>query len=104
MIKYVILLAVILGIVFVANWMSTRSQKGKSGTAYVTADTTVHDVLALDEGMAEVLASHGMHCLGCPSAVSETLEQACTVHNLDLDEILFAVNDRMKRKNAENED
>ena len=104
MIKYLVLILIILAIVFIANWMGTRAGQGKSDTAYATKDTTVRDVLALDEGIANILAVHGMHCIGCPSAVSETLEQACTVHNLDLDEILFAVNDFMARKEQKNGD
>ncbi len=102
MIKYIVLFIIILAIVFIANWMGTRAQKGKNGTDYVTKDTTIHDAMALDEGIEGILSSHGMHCLGCPSAVSETIDQACTVHNIDVDELLFAVNDYMKRKEAKN--
>ena len=73
-----------------------RSEKGRSAAAYATKDTTIRDVLALDEGIGEMLEKHGMYCSGCPSAVSETVEEACTVHNLDTAEIVKAINDYMK--------
>ncbi|WP_294391076.1 DUF1858 domain-containing protein, partial [uncultured Clostridium sp.] len=41
---------------------------------------------------AEILMSFGMGCLGCPSATMESLEQACIVHGLDMDEVLNKLN------------
>jgi len=37
---------------------------------------------------APVLMEMGMHCLGCPSAQFETLEQAAGVHGME-PEVLF---------------
>ena len=42
---------------------------------------------------ADVLLEAGMHCLGCPSAQAETLEEACEVHGIDVDELLEKLND-----------
>ena len=95
MIKYIVLGLIILFIVFAAAWMGQRTENGRSNTEYATKDTTIRDILALDKGMEDMLAGRGMHCAGCPSAVSETLEQACTVHNLDADEMLGAINEYM---------
>ena len=41
---------------------------------------------------APVFLSIGMHCLGCPSSRGETVEQACMVHGVDVDELLAKVN------------
>ena len=30
----------------------------------------------------------GMHCLGCPSAQGETLEEAAMVHGMDIDALM----------------
>ena len=30
----------------------------------------------------------GMHCLGCPSAQGETLEEAAMVHGMDVDALM----------------
>ena len=39
-----------------------------------------------------ILGEIGMHCLGCPSARSETVEQACYVHGQDVDALLAKLN------------
>ena len=41
---------------------------------------------------AEVLLNAGMHCLGCPSAQAETLEEACAVHGIDVEELVAELN------------
>ena len=41
---------------------------------------------------AEVLLNAGMHCLGCPSAQAETLEEACDVHGIDVNELVAELN------------
>lgn len=40
----------------------------------------------------------GMHCLGCPSARGETLEQACMVHGVDADELIEKINKFLAEK------
>ena len=37
-----------------------------------------------------------MHCLGCPSARGETVEQACMVHGVDPDEFVEGINEFLK--------
>ena len=34
----------------------------------------------------------GMHCLGCPSARGESIEDACAVHGTDADELVAKIN------------
>ena len=34
----------------------------------------------------------GMHCVGCPSASGESIEQACMVHGADPDELVEKIN------------
>lgn len=41
---------------------------------------------------AEILLSAGMHCLGCPASQGETLEEACMVHGLDVEELVEELN------------
>ena len=44
------------------------------------------------ETIATILQAEGMHCLGCPSARSETLEEACQNHEIDCEQILSEIN------------
>ena len=101
MVKYIVIALIIAAIVFMGYQMGMRSENAKPKGEYATKDSAVREVLALDEGVEALLAEHGMHCVGCPSAVSETMEQACTVHNLDVDEILSSVNSYLESKNGD---
>jgi hybrid cluster-associated redox disulfide protein len=60
--------------------------------AVVTKDMIIGDILKINVKTAEILLKSGMHCLGCPSARSETLEQACAVHGADADKIVEEIN------------
>lgn len=54
------------------------------------------DILEKNANAEEILLSFGMHCLYCPCAQSETLEEACAVHELDVDSVLKALNSKKK--------
>ena len=48
-----------------------------------------------DMGIAQVLMRSGMHCVGCPSSIGESLEDACAVHGLDADQVLAAIKEHL---------
>ena len=58
----------------------------------ISKDMLIGELLQVDEGIAPILLASGMHCLGCPSAQMETLIEACEVHEVDVNEILAAIN------------
>ena len=58
----------------------------------ITKQTTMGEMLEYDRGIAMVLMQAGMHCVGCPSSIMESLEEACAVHGLDSDEVLKNIN------------
>ncbi len=60
--------------------------------ASITKDTIIGEILDLDETTAPFFLEMGMHCLGCPSARGETLEQACAVHGVDAEELVSKIN------------
>ncbi|MBO7209079.1 MAG: DUF1858 domain-containing protein [Clostridia bacterium] len=64
----------------------------------VTKDTIIIDVLQMDEGTAKFFFEIGMHCLGCPSASGESIEQACAVHGVDADELVNKINEYLADK------
>ena len=47
--------------------------------AEITKNTTIGEALRINPNIAPVLMEIGMHCLGCPSAQGETLEEAAMV-------------------------
>ena len=60
--------------------------------AQITGDMTIGEILEIKQKAAPILMNMGMHCLGCPSAQMETLIEACEVHEVDVNEILAAIN------------
>ena len=60
--------------------------------AKFTKDMTIGEALRLDMNIAPVLIEIGMHCLGCPSAQAETLEEAAMVHGINVDELMSKLN------------
>ena len=41
---------------------------------------------------ADILLEAGMHCLGCPAAQGESLEEACAVHGIEIDSLIEKLN------------
>lgn len=58
----------------------------------INKDTLVGDIIKEKPEAIETLVNFGMGCVGCPSAQMESLEQAASIHGLDLDELLLALN------------
>ena len=55
-------------------------------------DTKIGELLEKAPEKAEILLDMGMHCLGCPASQMETLEEACMVHGIDVDEVVAKLN------------
>lgn len=60
----------------------------------INKDHTIGEILELNPNAAEILSGFGMGCLGCPSSTMETLEQACYVHGLKLEEVMAKLNEK----------
>lgn len=57
----------------------------------ITREMTIGEILRANPDVAPVLMEAGMHCLGCPSAQGESLEEAAMVHGIDVDELMGAI-------------
>ena len=55
-------------------------------------DTKIGEILEVAPEKAEILLQAGMHCLGCPASQEETLEEACAVHGIDVEELVKTLN------------
>ena len=64
----------------------------------ITKDMIIAEILEMDEGLSEFLLNMGMHCLHCPSAVGESLEDACAVHGADCDALVAEMNAYLESK------
>ena len=55
-------------------------------------DAKIGEIMEVAPEKAEILLSIGMHCLGCPASQAETIEEACDVHGVNVDELLEKLN------------
>ncbi|WP_313526973.1 DUF1858 domain-containing protein [Anaerotignum sp.] len=63
-----------------------------------TKDMTIGELLMMDRGAGAILMENGMHCVGCPSAAGETLEEASMVHGMEIDKLLADINAYLESK------
>ena len=64
----------------------------------VTKDTIIMDVLRMNPKTAGLFMGIGMHCVGCPSASGESIEQACMVHGANADELVDKINEFLEEE------
>lgn len=64
----------------------------------ITKKTTMGEMLEYDMGIAYILMQCGMHCVGCPSSIGESLEEACMVHGLNADEVMAKIQEYLETK------
>lgn len=57
----------------------------------ITKDMTIGEILRVNPDIAPILMDAGMHCLGCPSAQGESLEEAAMVHGMDIDDLMAKI-------------
>lgn len=67
-----------------------EQKEGKS--MKIEKTMTIGELLEVAPEKAEILLNAGMHCLGCPASQGETIEEACMVHGIDVDELVSLLN------------
>lgn len=66
--------------------------------AQVSKDMIIADIINVDQGLIPILMASGMHCIGCPSAQGESLEEAAMVHGIPADELIGKLNEYLATK------
>jgi len=62
----------------------------------ISKEMIIAEIIEVDEGIIPILFKAGMHCVGCPSALGESLEEAGYVHGLDVDALVAEINEYLK--------
>lgn len=57
----------------------------------ITKEMTIGEILRTNPDVVPILMDAGMHCLGCPSAQGESLEEAAMVHGIDVDALMKTI-------------
>ena len=66
----------------------------------VDKSMSIGQVLSMDRGTAAIMMQFGMHCLGCPHATMESLEDACAVHGSDVNKLVKLLNEYFASKES----
>jgi len=64
----------------------------------VNKEMSIGQVLNMDPTTANIFLSFGMHCLGCPHAVAESLQDACAAHGADVNALVEKLNAHFAQK------
>ena len=60
--------------------------------AKITKEMSIAEGLRSNRMTAPIFMQYGMHCLSCPHATAESLEEAGAVHGIDVDELVADLN------------
>ena len=60
--------------------------------ATITRDMSIGQVLEINRETAPIMMEYGMHCMGCPFSMMESLEQSCAAHGTDVEELVNRLN------------
>ena len=69
----------------------------------VTKEIIIADLLQIDPSIAAILMASGMHCVFCPSAAGESLEEAAMVGGLNINFLVNGINAYLAAKEGKEE-
>jgi hybrid cluster-associated redox disulfide protein len=64
----------------------------------IIKEMSISECISRHPGTIPILMKYGMHCIGCPMAMSETLEQGLSGHGIPVDKIIDELNKKTKKK------
>jgi len=59
----------------------------------IVKEMTISEVLSVNPQAAPLLLNMGMHCLSCPMASEETIEEMAKAYQIDLTKLLESLNE-----------
>ena len=63
----------------------------------ITKKMTFQEIMEKHPELAETLFEKGMHCIGCPMAMQETLQDGAIAHGLNPDKIEKELNEKLNK-------
>lgn len=64
---------------------------------FVNGRMLIGEIVTLYPDSVDILLDAGMHCLGCPASQAESLEDACSVHGLEVQSVIDALNTKIAK-------
>lgn len=69
--------------------------------ATIDKTMSIGEVLQIDRTTAPIMMEYGMHCMGCPYSMMESLEMGCAAHGTDADELVARLNAYLAEREAQ---
>ena len=67
----------------------------------ITKDMLVIDLINIDMVVTlSILEKIGMYCVGCSFSVLETIEDAARAHDVDVDDLVLELNEKLNKSNV----
>lgn len=63
----------------------------------ITKTTQIGEILNINPNVKEILMGFGLHCFGCPMSQMETLEEAASVHGVDVNLMVEKINEFLNK-------
>ena len=70
--------------------------ENKKNQKKITKDMTFAEVMKKYPETAEIFLEHGMHCISCPLAMQETIEQGAIAHGINIKKLVKELNKKIK--------
>ena len=67
----------------------------------IRSNMTLGDIMTKKPEIIPILMEAGMHCVSCPAAMMETLEEASIVHGIPVDELMKFIKESLEREGNE---
>ncbi|MFA5857302.1 MAG: DUF1858 domain-containing protein [Candidatus Pacearchaeota archaeon] len=77
-----------------------KTEKPEKKSKQISKSMSFSEILEKNPELAKTLLDRGMHCAGCPMAMSETLEEGALAHGYDPDEIEKDINKEFQLQQA----
>ena len=62
----------------------------------ITKDMIIGEVITAHPELVRTFFANGMMCIGCPASQGESIDEAATVHGLDADQLVSALNEALE--------
>ncbi|NMD37163.1 MAG: DUF1858 domain-containing protein [Christensenellaceae bacterium] len=59
---------------------------------YIDKNSKLKDLINADKNTAKVFMKNHIHCLSCPLAMEETLENIANKHDVDINKLIVELN------------
>ena len=82
------------------NFLKMKLKKNQKKTANekITKKIIFSELLEKHPESVETLMESGMHCIGCPMSMQETLEEGALAHGIDPEKLTEEINKKLGKK------